>query len=142
LPAENGKPAEALVQTVTEVSDRMSTLIREEVALAKAEVGIKAMQLMRGTVAGFAGAMFGVFAVLFALLTIAWALDAILISGAGDIWAGFAIVTGGLVVLTILAFLFAWRKFKVATPPAPTMAIDEAKRIRETVAATTPELPG
>jgi hypothetical protein len=30
------------------------------------------------------------------------------------------------------AFFFAYRKFKVG-PPAPTMAIDEAKKIRETV---------
>jgi uncharacterized membrane protein YqjE len=134
LPAENGK---ALAQTMTEVSDRVATLIREEIELAKAEVGLKAMQLVRGTAAGLAGAVFGVFAVLFALLTIAWALDAIIISGAGDIWIGFAIVTGVLVVLTIAAFLFAWRQFKRGTPPAPTMAIDEAKRIGETVASKT-----
>ena len=36
------------------------------------------------------------------------------------------------------AFLFAWRKLQVG-PPMPTMAIDEAKRIRETVA--TPSRP-
>jgi Putative Actinobacterial Holin-X, holin superfamily III len=142
LPAETNKTSEALVQTVGEVSDRMGTLIREEIELAKAEVRVKAMQLMRGTVAGAAGAMFGVFAVLFALLTISWALDAIIIAGAGDIWIGFAIVTGVLVVLTIAAFTFAWRKLSRGSPPAPTMAIDEAKRIRETVAATTPELQG
>jgi Putative Actinobacterial Holin-X, holin superfamily III len=138
LPAENGTPTEALARTVTDVSDRMSTLIREEIELAKAEVGLKAKQLARGTVAGFAGAVFGVFAIVFALLTIAWAIDALIISGAGDIWIGFAIVTGGLVLLAIIAFLFAWRKFQVG-PPAPTMAIEEAQRIRDTV-ATRPEL--
>ena len=38
--------------------------------------------------------MFGVFAVIFIPLTLAWVLDAILVDGAGDIWVGFAIVTG------------------------------------------------
>ena len=42
-----------------------------------------------------AGAVFGVFAFVFLLLTIAWALDSVLIAGAGDIWIGFAIVIGG-----------------------------------------------
>jgi hypothetical protein len=34
----------------------------------------------------------------------------------------------------IAAFLFAWRKLRVGAP-TPDMAIDEAKKIRETVAA-------
>jgi hypothetical protein len=139
LPADNGRP-ENLVQTVTDISDRMTDLVRDEIELAKTEVTLKAMSLLRGTVAVAAGAVFGVFAVLFFLVTIAWALDAIFIEGAGDIWLGFLIVFGVLAILTVLAFTFAWRKFKVG-PPAPTMAIDEAKRIRETVATKSDVLP-
>jgi uncharacterized small protein (DUF1192 family) len=132
LPADNGTP-ENLVNTVTEVSDRISTLVRDEIDLAKAEVTRKATSLLRGTVAVLAGALFGVFAFVFLLLTIAWVLDDILIQGAGSIWEGFAIVTGGLAVLSILAFIFAQRFFKRGAPPTPTMAIEEAKQIRETV---------
>jgi Putative Actinobacterial Holin-X, holin superfamily III len=132
LPANTATP-EKLVNTVTEVSDRISTLVREEIELARAEVTRKAISLGKGTVSVLAGAMFGVFAVLFLLITIAWALDAVLIEGAGDIWEGFAIVTGGLAVLTILAFVLAQRFFKRGGPPVPTMAIQEAKQIRETV---------
>jgi len=135
LPAENGTP-EKLVGAVSEVSDRITTLVREEIELAKAEVSRKATSLAKGTVAVFAGAMFGVFAVLFLLMTIAWALDSALIEGAGDIWEGFAIVTGGLIVLTIVAFLLASRLLKRGAPPTPTMAIEEAKQIRDTVAST------
>ena len=119
---------------MTEVSDRISTLVREEIELAKAEVTRKGMSLAKGTVSVFVGAMFGVFAVLFLLMTIAWALDAVLIAGAGDIWEGFAIVTVALFVLTALAFIIAQRLFKRGSPPVPTMAIEEAKQIRETVA--------
>ena len=134
MPASNGTP-EKLVGTVTEVSERVSTLIRDEIELAKAEVGRKATSLGKGAVAVLAGAVFGVFAVVFLLLSIAWVLDAILIPGAGDIWEGFAIVFGILAVLTVVSFLLALRLLKRGAPPTPTMAIEEAKQIRQTVAS-------
>ena len=122
---------------MTEVSDRVSNLVREEIELAKAEVTIKAKSLLRGTVAVLAGAVFGVFAVFMGLEALAWALNAVLVPGAGSIWEGFLIVFGLLAVLAIGSFGFAWTKLKAGSPPAPTMAIDEAKRIRETVASKT-----
>jgi uncharacterized small protein (DUF1192 family) len=131
LPAENGKP-DNLAATVTEVSERMSVLVREEIELAKAEVTTKITSIARGAVAVAAGAVFGVFAVVFLLLTLAWVLDRILVTGAGDLWIGFAIVLGVLFVASIGTFLFAWRKLRVGAP-TPKMAIDEAKKIRETV---------
>jgi hypothetical protein len=136
LAAENGKP-ENLVNAVTEVSDRVSNLVREEIELAKAEVTIKAKSLLRGTVAVLAGAVFGVFAVFMGLEALAWALNAVLVPGAGSIWEGFLIVFGLLAVLTIGSFGFAWTKLKAGAPPVPTMAIDEAQRIRETVTSKT-----
>ena len=57
-------------------------------------------------------------------------------SGGGNIWVGFLIVTVALTVLALAAFLFAWRKLKVGAP-TPTMAIDEARKIRETVTTST-----
>jgi cyanate permease len=120
---------------VTEVSERVSNLIREEIELAKVEVGRKALSLLKGTVAVVAGAMFGVFAVVMGLQAIAWGLDAILVQGAGDIWEGFLIVFGVLAILAVLAFATASRLLKRGAPPTPTMAIDEAKLIRETVSA-------
>jgi hypothetical protein len=140
LPTETSQQQDTIARTVTEVSERMSDLVRDEVELAKAEVTAKAKSLLRGTVAVAAGAVFGVFALIFGLEAIAWGLNAILISGAGSIWEGFAIVTAGLVILAIVAFVFAWRKLRVGAP-TPTMAIEEAKQIRETVADARPELP-
>jgi hypothetical protein len=136
LPANNNATPENLVNAVSDVSDRVSNLVREEFELAKAEVTIKARSLLRGTVAVFAGAVFGVFAIFIGLEALAWGLNAILVPGAGDIWEGFLIVFGILAVLAIASFLFAWTKLKTG-PPAPTMAIDEAKRIRDTVSART-----
>ncbi len=133
MPAENNQ-SETFATAVTEVSERMSLLVREEVELAKAEVSVKVNSILRGSAAVAAGAVFGVFALIFVLETIAWALNAIFISGAGDLWVGFLIVSGVLLLLTAVAGLFAWRKLRVGAP-TPAMAIDEAKKIRETVAA-------
>ena len=129
-----------IATALTEVSERMSVLVREEIELAKAEVTQKVSSIARGAVAVAAGAVCGVFAVIFVFLTLAWVLDAIIVSGAGDIWIGFAIVLGLLVVGTVVSFLFAWRKLRVGAP-TPQMAIDEAKKIRATVAAR-PEIEG
>jgi Putative Actinobacterial Holin-X, holin superfamily III len=133
LPPSNGQP-ENLATAVSEVSERVSNLIREEIELAKAEVGRKATTLLKGTIAVVAGAVFGVFAIFIGLEALAWGLNAVLVPGAGSIWEGFAIVFGILAVLAILAFVIAQRLLKSGAPPTPTMAIDEAKRIRETVA--------
>jgi uncharacterized small protein (DUF1192 family) len=129
LPDRNGQP-ENLAAAVAEVSERMSVLVREEIELAKAEVSQKASSIARGAAAVAAGAVFGVFALVLGLMTLAWGLNSLLSS----IWLGFLITFGVLLVLTVFAFLFAWRKLRVGAP-TPKMAIDEAKKIRETVAA-------
>jgi uncharacterized small protein (DUF1192 family) len=126
LPA-NDTP-ENLATVVTEVSERMSLLVREEIELAKAEMSVKVTSLARGAAAVAAGAVFGIFAVVIGLGTLAWGLNALLSS----LWLGFLITFALLLLATAGAFLFAWRKLKVG-PPAPKMAIDEAKKIRETV---------
>jgi uncharacterized small protein (DUF1192 family) len=126
---DNDKQPE-LVSAVTDITERMSVLVREEIELAKAEITVKAKILGRGAAAVAAGAVFGVFALVIALLTLAWGLN----SALNSLWEGFAIVLVLLLILTVGAFLFAWRNLKVG-PPAPTMAIDEAKKIRATVTA-------
>ncbi|MFZ0089405.1 MAG: phage holin family protein [Solirubrobacteraceae bacterium] len=128
MPAEPGEKTDSLAAAVTEVSDKLSLLVREEVELAKAEVTQKVQSLARGGAAAAVGAVFGVFALIFILLTIAWGLN----SAFSSLWIGFAIVMVVLILLTAGAFLFAWRKLKVGAP-TPQMAIDEAKQIRETV---------
>jgi protein-S-isoprenylcysteine O-methyltransferase Ste14 len=84
--------------------------------------------MARGAAAVAVGAVFGVFALIFILLTIAWAIN----DASGDLWLGFLIVAVVLVTLAVGAFLFAWRKLKVGAP-TPKMAIEEARKIRATV---------
>jgi uncharacterized membrane protein YqjE len=130
LPASNGQrqQQESIAAAITEVSERMTALVRDEIALAKAEVELKVKSLLRGGIAIGAGAVFGLFALVFAPLTVAWAIN----DAVGDEWLGFLIVTVALLLAAAAAFLFAWRKLRVGAPK-PTMAIDEAKKIRETV---------
>jgi ABC-type nickel/cobalt efflux system permease component RcnA len=128
------KPApDSLGAAVSDVSERMSLLVREEIELAKAEVVTKVSSIARGAAAVAAGAVFGVFALVFVLLSIAWGINA----ATGQLWVGFVVL-----ILTLVAFLFAWRKLKVGAP-TPKMAIDEAKKIRSTVSSSgSQELPG
>lgn len=125
---------------MTEVSERVTALVHDEIELAKAEMAAKARSLARGTIAGAAGAVFGVFAVVFFLLTLALVLSDVLVSGVPAVWVGFLIVLAILFVMMVAAFLFAWRKLQIGSP-TPTMAIDEAKRIRETVTTPSEALP-
>jgi hypothetical protein len=133
LPPENGR-SENVAKAMTEVSERMSMLMREEIELAKVEITQKVSSIVKGAAAIAAGAVFGVFAIIFALETLAWGLDRVLVNGAGDLWLGFIITFGVLGGLAVFAFLFAWRKLRVGAP-TPKMAIDEAKKIRATVTA-------
>ena len=100
IPPENGQP-ENITATVTEVSERMSTLVREEIELAKAEMTEKVTSIARGAAAVAAGAVFGVFAVAVAMNALAWGINAIVVDGAGNLWIGFTVVTG-------LLFVMAW----------------------------------
>jgi protein-S-isoprenylcysteine O-methyltransferase Ste14 len=135
LAASNGQPENSIATAITEVSESVTKLVHDEIELAKAEVSEKAKSLAVGVGIVAAGAVFGVFAVIFFLLTLAWVLDGIFVSGAGDLWLGFLIVFGVLLLLTLGSLLFAWRKLKVGAP-TPNMAIDEARKIRATVSAS------
>jgi hypothetical protein len=134
MATKNGKPADSdnIARSVTEVSERMSVLVREEIELAKAEVTQKVTSIAKGAAAVGAGAAFGIFVVTFALTALAWGISSVAVDGVGGIWIGFAAVSALMLLLAIGAFIFAWRKLRVG-PPKPDMAIDEAKRIRETV---------
>lgn len=133
MPADD-RQATTLAETVTQVSERASLLVREEIELAKAEMAAKARKLVTGAVVGIVAGVFFITALFFLLESAAWALYRIV--GGTNYWAGFLIVAGMLIVLGALAGGLAYRAIRKSTPPAPTMAIDEAKKIRETVTAT------
>lgn len=126
-------PAHDLAQTVQEISERASLLIREEIELAKAEVTEKVMKLLRGIVIGVAAGIFVIVGLLFLLHAAAWFVWALLPVGTGGIFLGYLIVALLLFAAGGLAGFLAAKFFKQSTPPVPKMAIDEAGKIRRTV---------
>jgi cobalamin biosynthesis protein CobD/CbiB len=116
-----------LGEIVSEVSEKASLLVREEIELAKAEVLAKAKKMGRGAGIGVAAGVFLIFALVMFLHTLAWLLVELFDF---QIWVGFGIVTLLLVVLAAIAGLLAAKWLK-AGPPTPDMAIEQAKMTRE-----------
>jgi hypothetical protein len=132
-----------LVDTITEVSERASVLVREEIELAKAEVAEKVGKLGKGSAIGAAAGLFVIGAlqlILFGFAYLAyWAIPFPGDSANNQVFWGFFTVAAILLLLAGLAGFVAARAFKSGAPPAPQMAIEEAKLIRETVASEHPE---
>ena len=127
-----------IAEAIQEVSERAQMLVREEIELARAEVTAKLSKLVRGVVVAVAAGIFVVCGLLFVLHGFAWLAWYELFSPGQYFW-GFFVVAGVLFLLGALAGFIAARAFRRGAPPTPDMAIDEAKRIRETVQSPHPE---
>jgi uncharacterized membrane protein YqjE len=132
LAADDPQLTQNLAKTITEVSERASLLVREEIELAKAEIFEKLSKLLRGAVVGLVAGIFGLVALLFFLEGFAW-LVSIELFPAGKFYAGFFVVAVLLVLLGAAGGFLAARWLKAAAPPTPSMAIDEARKIRASV---------
>lgn len=132
---EKGQP-QNIAAAIAEVSERASLLVRDEIELAKAEVTEKASKLMKGAVVGIAAGVFFLMALCFVLVGCAWLLYFYLPVGDFAYFWGFFAMAAILVVLGVLAGLIAARAVKRSSPPVPSMAIEEARKIREAVSST------
>jgi putative superfamily III holin-X len=126
-----------ITSAITEVSERATLLIREEIELAKAEVSEKVGKLAKGAVVGIAAGIFLVTALFFFLIGCAWLLYYYLPGNDYTFFWGFFAMAVILIFLGIVAGLIAAKVVKKGSPPVPSMAIEEARRIRETVSAGT-----
>jgi uncharacterized membrane protein YqjE len=117
-------------QAVQDITDRVSLLVREEIELAKAEVSTKISKLIKGAVVGAAAGIFVVIGLLFLLIGAAYLFFDYVFD---ELSFGFFIVAGILFLLGALAGWIAARAFKAGAPPAPVMAIEEGRKIKETL---------
>lgn len=123
-----------LAAAIAEVSERASVLVREEIELAKAEMTQKATRLAKGAAVGAAAGVFFLTALFFFLVGCAWLLYFELpIGNQFTFFWGFFAMAVILLLLGVLAGVLAARAVKASTPPTPSMAIEEARKIRETV---------
>jgi hypothetical protein len=138
LAAEQEEIPENIAAAITEISERATLLIRDEIELARAEIAAKLRKILTGAVVGVVAGMFIVVAGMFVLEGLAW-LAWYEFFPAGQFFWGFFVMAGVLLALAVLGGYLAAKALRRGTPPAPTMAIDEARKIREAVASAEPQ---
>jgi uncharacterized membrane protein YqjE len=122
-------------ELVFDVSERVSTLVREEIELAKAEISEKIQALLRGGAVGIAAGVFALMGLAMAMHAFAWLLNDLFFED--NVWIGFAIEALFWFIVAAVAGLFAYRSFQKGSPPTPDLAIEEAKRVRQTLEGDT-----
>ena len=135
-PQRTGVPPDddrSVGELVVDVSERASTLIREEIELAKTEVREKVSKLVQGSVVGIAAGVFALMGLAMLMHGIAWLLNDLFFSG--NVWAGFLIEAAFWFAVAAVAGLFALRAVQAGAPPTPDLAIEEARRTKETLEA-------
>jgi uncharacterized membrane protein YqjE len=132
-PEPDSQSSQNIARAITEVSERAQVLVREEIELAKAEISEKAGRLARGAIVGLAAGVFVLMALILALIGFAWLLYYYLPGNAYTYFWGFFAMAVILLALGALAGRIAARAVKRGTPPVPEMAIEEARKIKQTV---------
>jgi len=122
-------------QAVQEVTEKAQLLIREEIALAKAELTDKLTKLVKGIAVGLVAGIFALLALLYFLDALAWGLWELL-GSESNFWLGFLIVGVLLLLLGGVAGYLAAKFVKRGTPPTPKMAIEEAQLIKQTISSS------
>jgi hypothetical protein len=114
---------------VFEVSEKTSTLIRDEIELAKAEVSEKVGKLVRGGVVAVVAGVFAFLALILFMEGVAWLLNEELFDG--KTWPGFFVEAAIFLLVAAGAGYAAYRAVQAGAPPVPEQAIEEAKRTKE-----------
>jgi hypothetical protein len=124
-----------LARAIQDVTEKAQLLVREEIALAKAEMTDKVTKLIKGAIFGVVAGVFAVFSLIYLLNALSWGINDLLdVSTA--LWAGF-LITGALILLFgAIAGLLAMRFVKKGSPPTPQLAIEEAQLIKGTLTAS------
>lgn len=131
-PSNGQGQSQNIATAIADVSERAAVLVREEIELAKAEVSEKVSRLVRGAVVGVAAGIFVVVGLLFLMHGLAWLLYDIGLFG-NNVSIGYFVIAGLMLVLAAVAGFLAARWIKSSSSLTPELAIDEAKKIRETV---------
>jgi len=130
VPPPGPEPEERSVSDlVFDVSQRASTLVREEIELAKTEVSEKVGKLLRGSAVGVAAGVFAFLALILVMEGFAWLLNEELFDGKA--WPGFFVEAAIFLLVAAGAGLFAYRSLQAGAPPVPEQAIEEAKLTKE-----------
>jgi len=119
----------SVAELVFDVSEKASSLIREEIELAKTEVTEKVSKIARGSVVGIAAGVFAFLALILIMEGFAWLLNEEVFDGKA--WPGFFVEAAVFLLIAAGAGFFAYRSVQAGAPPVPEQAIEEAKRTKE-----------
>jgi uncharacterized membrane protein YqjE len=119
----------SLGDVVSEVSEKASLLVREEIELAKAEISEKATKLGKGAAALAGAGVLAVFALIYLFHALAWFF--VDLFDWNTIWPGYLLTFAVIVAIGAIAGVLGVRWLKGGAPPTPDLAIEEAKRTRD-----------
>lgn len=123
-----GSDDRSVAGLVFDVSERASSLVREEIELAKTEISEKVGKILRGSAVGVAAGAFAFLALILVMEGVAWLLNEELFDG--KTWPGFFVEAAIFLLIAAGAGLFAFRSVQAGAPPIPEQAIEEAKRTK------------
>jgi uncharacterized membrane protein YqjE len=126
--ATNGTD-KSLGDVVSEVSEKASLLVREEIELAKAEITEKVTKLGKGAAALAVAGVLAVFAMIYLFHALAWFF--VDLFNWSTVWPGYLLTVGVIVLVGVIAGALGVRWLRGGAPPTPDLAIEEAKRTRE-----------
>ncbi len=118
-------------ELVFDVAEKSSSLVREEIELAKAEISEKVGKLLRGSVVGLAAGIFAFLALILIMEGVAWLLAEEVFDG--NAWPGFFVEAALFLLIAAAAGLIAYRSMQAGAPPVPEQAIEEAKLTKATL---------
>lgn len=116
---------------VFDVAEKSSSLVREEIELAKTEISEKVTKILRGSVVGIAAGTFAFLALILIMEGVAWLLAEEVFDG--NVWPGFFVEAALFLLIAAGAGFFAYRSVQAGAPPMPEQAIEEAKLTRATL---------
>jgi hypothetical protein len=128
-PAPGPDKDRSVAELVFDVSEKASSLIREEIELAKTEVTEKVGKILRGSAVGAAAGVFAFLALILIMEGFAWLLNEEVFDGKA--WPGFFVEAAVFLLIAAAAGFFAYRSVQAGAPPVPEQAIEEAKRTKE-----------
>lgn len=118
-------------ELVFDVAEKSSSLVREEIELAKTEISEKVAKILRGSVVGIAAGIFAFLALILVMEGIAWLLAEEVFDG--NAWPGFFVEAAAFLLIAAAAGFIAYRSVQAGAPPVPEQAIAEAKLTKETL---------
>jgi uncharacterized membrane protein YqjE len=118
-------------ELVFDVAEKSSSLVREEIELAKTEISEKVGKILRGSAVGVAAGVFAFLALILVMEGIAWLLAEEVFDG--NAWPGFFVEAALFLLIAAAAGFFAYRSLQAGAPPVPEQAIEEAKLTKATL---------